>query len=215
VIEFELNKVEYDAIFWLFMLFNLIAVAVVRARRERYFSVLLDTALQNRHLVQNLQEEFKQNKPSSVLLTLTYFTSLSALISYFVSKSFNDYAAPLILLLIGLFLLKWIAMYSIVFFTQSRSGIYEHFYNHTVFYQIGGIVMTVVLIFIHFLPDEFQNVAAITLLSIVLILLLLRETLSLFRALKSRVPALYIILYLCTLELLPALLLWHLLVNNL
>lgn len=215
MIEFELNKVEYDAIFWLFMLFNLIAVAVVRARRERYFSVLLDTALQNRHLVQNLQEEFKQNKPSSVLLTLTYFTSLSALISYFVSKSFNDYAAPLILLLIGLFLLKWIAMYSIVFFTQSRSGIYEHFYNHTVFYQIGGIVMTVVLIFIHFLPDEFQNVAAITLLSIVLILLLLRETLSLFRALKSRVPALYIILYLCTLELLPALLLWHLLVNNL
>jgi len=195
------------------MLFNLIAVAVVRARRERYFSALVDTALQNRHLVQNLQEEFKQNKPSSILLTMTYFTSLSALISYLVSKSFNEYAAPIVGVLIGLFLLKWIAMYSIVFFTQSRSGIYEHFYNHTVFYQIGGIIMTVVLIFIHFLPEQIQNIASIVLLSIVLILLLLRETLSLFRALKSRVPALYIILYLCTLELLPALLLWHLLVN--
>ena len=215
MVEFELNSVEYDVVFWLFMLFNLIAFAIVRVKRERYFSLLFNSATQNRQLVQNVQEEFKQNNLSSILLTATYFTSLSALMSFFLSKSFNEFAAILLVLLIALFLIKGLAMFSLVFVAQSRSGIYEHFYNHLVFYQIGGVVMTIVLIFIHFIPLDYQNIASITLVSFVLLLLFLRELLSLFRALKGRVPPLYIILYLCTLELLPAVLLAHLLVNNL
>lgn len=213
--KFEELSINYDIVFWLFMLFNLFAFALVRTRREAYFTLLGDTFINNRHLVQNLQEGFKQSKLSSILFSATYFTSMGCLISFFVTGSFDEYAWQLTVMMIGLFLLKWVAMESLAFFTQTKFGIQEHFYNHTIYFQIVGLISTLFLVFIHYLPESTQWYVSIVLAVLIGMLLFIREMQSLVRATKSRIPPLYIILYLCTLELLPTALLAHLLISNL
>ena len=196
-------EIDYEVVFWIFIGLNLVFFAIAKSTNQNYFKSLFTTAIINRQLNQNLQEDLKLTSTASILLTLTYFTSLSLIISHLAFGEYSIGALLLFAILTGLILLKWAIVMSIAYLTQTKNGILEHVYNHFIFFQIGGIVLTFILFATHFLPATWQEYISIGLAVIIGLLVLLREIQSLLRALKARVPVLYIILYLCTLELLP------------
>lgn len=208
-------EINYELVFWIFIGLNLIFFAIAKTSNQNYFKILFTTAIINRQLGQNVQEDLKLNSTASILLTVSYFTSLALLISDLVFGEHSIAALFIFGILVSLILLKWAVIMSISFVTQTKSGILEHIYNHAIFFQIGGVLLTFVLFASHFFPEAWQVYISIGLVIIIGLLLLLREIQSLLRALKARVPVLYIILYLCTLELLPLVVLIYGLSNDL
>ena len=205
---------DFEWSFWIFMLLNLIFFAIAKSAHADYFKSLFRTAIINRQLLQNVQEDLKITKYYSYLLTLTYFTSLSCLASQIYTGSFSAVALPFLGILIGAILLKWLIVGLISFVTKTKAGTTEHILNHVIFFQIGGMILTPILILTHFVSEDLQFLISIVLVAIIGLLILIREIQSLLRALKARIPALYIILYLCTLELLPILLIVAVIANN-
>jgi hypothetical protein len=196
------------------MLLNLVFFAIVKSAQPGYFKSLFRTAIINRQLLQNVQEELKITKYYSLLLAFTYFSSFGCIISQLTAESYSTFALPIVGILCAAIILKWLVIWMISFVSKTSSGTTEHLYNHAIFFQLGGIILSPILILTHFVSEDLQFLISIALASIIGLLILLREAQSLLRALKARIPALYIILYLCTLELLPAVLLTCVIVNN-
>ena len=193
----------FNPVFWLFMLFNLVAIALVRTLNPSYLRVLLDTALRNRQLVNNLREDLDLTRFSSILLNFTFFSSVGVII-WMATLSDNNSDVlfiTLALLLISIGKLIIIALTSLL--TNTKLGIQEHLLNHFIFYQIGGVILTPILIFTHYVPESYKPHLMITLFSFIGLFIVVREFQSLVRALQYKISIFYIILYLCTLELLP------------
>ena len=207
-------EIDYEFVFWTFIGLNLMFFALAKSSNQNYFKSLFTTAIINRQLNQNIQEDLKLASTASILLTITYFTSLSLIISHLAFGEHSIGALLIFSVLIGMSILKWAVVMSISYLTQTKNGILEHIYNHFIFFQIGGIVLTFILFASHFFPTGWQEYISIGLAVVISLLVLLREIQSLLRALKARVPVLYIILYLCTLELLPLIVIIYGLINN-
>jgi hypothetical protein len=203
-----------DLVFWILMSINLLAIAIAKTTNQSYIKVLFSTAILNRQLLQKTQEELKLGSTSSILLTLTYFNAIAVLATYIAFDGHGVVA----LILGGIFILgvliKWLFMWFVSFLSENRGGIAEHGMNHLIYYQVGGIILTPILIISHFFPANLYGIIVVSSIVIVGILILLREIQSLGRAFKARISVLYIILYLCTLEILPLVLLIYAFVND-
>ena len=154
------------------------------------------------------------NSASSVLLTFTYFISVAVLASYTFSQGYGVLSLVIFGILVGGALVKWFFMWFISFISENRSGILEHSMNHLIYYQVLGLILTPILIFSHFFPSEIYRYFVVGCLIITGLVILYRELQSIGRAIKARIGVLYIILYLCTLEILPLVLLIFAFVND-
>lgn len=179
-------EIDYEIVFWLFIGLNLVFFAIAKNSNQNYFKSLFTTAIINRQLNQNLQEDLKLTSTASVLLTITYFTSLALIISHLAFGEHSIAAILLFSILVGMSLLKWAIVMSIAFLTQTKIGILEHIYNHFIFFQVGGIILTFILFATHFLPSAYQEYISIGLAVLIGLLILLREIQSLLRALKGK-----------------------------
>ena len=206
--------VHYEVYFWVLMSLNLILISIAKTLNQNYIGSLFSTAIINRQLLQKTQEELKLGSASSILLTVTYFTSIAALVSFVAVQEYGNTVLLLIGILLGSALFKWVLMWLLSFIIQFRGGIVEHGMNHLIYYQVAGIILTPILILTHFLPVESYQFVAWGSLIIAVLIILVREIQSIGRALKSRVSVLYILLYLCTLELMPLVLIIYAFVNN-
>lgn len=205
---------DYEFYFWLLMGASLLCIAIAKTSNQYYFSSLFTTAIINRQLLQKTQEVLKLNSTSSVLLTLNYFLTTSLLVAYIAQ---GDYQVMTLFIFAGLIasgLLKWAGMWFLSYLTQNRQGIIEHGMNHLIYYQVGGLVIAPVLFLSHFFPDNIYYSIAFGCLIFLVILIIFREIQSIGRALKARIAPLYIILYLCTLELMPLVLIIYAFVVN-
>lgn len=195
----------FDPIFWLLMTFNLIVIAFVKTTLPNYIGLLFSTAINNRHLLTNTRDDLNLKKFGPILLNVCYFNAVSVCI-----YSFTPLLPSWVMLvfsggLILLFLIKMLVINTIGFIRQEKSGIYEHLLNHFIFFQVSGIILTPLLIFTHYLSKSYLTSVSIGLLFILFFCIFIRELHSLGRAIQAKVSLFYIILYLCTLELLPLL----------
>ena len=181
---------------------------------HNYISALFNTAIINRQLLQNTQEELKLGSTSSILLTLIYFNNLAIMFTYLAFEAYGIFMLVILGILLAAALVKWLAMWSIMFVGEYRSGVTEHGMNHLIFYQVGGIILTPVLFISHFFPNEIYHFIIIGCLIFAGVLLIYRDIQSIGRAIKARVSPLYIILYLCTLEIMPLVLIMYAFVNK-
>jgi len=202
--EGDLLRPTFDWVFWLFMLFNVFAIAYIRTLHPRYFGVLFRTGIYNRQLYQNIQDDLKLNGAGSVLLTISYFNCIAIITSSLIFPD-SPVWVPLAFLvgIVVIFLLKYSLIKSIGYLSQTREGTSEHWINHLIFFQISGILITPVLCFTHFLSQSVQYRVMLMLAILVGIMIFIREIQSFIRAIRVRVSLLYIILYLCTLEIIP------------
>lgn len=198
-------KDTFNFVFWILMSINLIIIAAVRTIHPAYIRVLFDTALHNRQLINNLREELNFSRMTSILLNLTYFNAL-AIIIWIAIKESNEYLMILLtFVLIGAAIFKLIFIRLIGVFANTKIGLQEHLLNHFIFFQVGGIILTPILIFTHYLPAHYVNLTLIIAASIIALLFVVREMQSFIRAVQYKISIIYIILYLCTLELMPLL----------
>lgn len=185
------------------MAVNLIIIALIQTLNRGYIRLLFSTAINNRQLINNLRENLNLGKLTSILLNLPYFNCL-AVIVWMAMKSNADYLVVIIsLILIGMALFKLFVIRIISVLSNTKIGLQEHLLNHLIFFQVGGIVLTPILIFTHYIPERYVNLLLISLVSIVGLFIIVRELQSLTRAVQYKVSIFYIILYLCTLEILP------------
>jgi len=194
---------SFNIVLWSLILFNLIIFAFVSTSTPSYFRVLFNTAFSNRHLISNTRDHLNLRRLSSILLNFTYFNCLAIIIWLVTQHTDNQSILIFSGVLILSFILKLIFMQAISFISNYQLGIYTHFLNHFIFFQVGGIVLTPVILFTYYLPKDYYFISLGILIIISVLLLLMREFLSIVRAVQGKVSLFYIILYLCTLELLP------------
>lgn len=189
-------------LFWGLIVFNVIVFAIVLTDNREYFKTLFSTLIFNRYLVYNSQEILKTEHFRSRLLTLTYFTTLGACALRFVDGAENGIIIG-VLVLLGASLIKFGCMWILGFVSKTKEGLLEHHLNHHVFFQTSSLILTILLIFSYSIGQEYSIVIVWIIGIVILLGLLIREIQSLIRALSAKVSILYIILYLCTLEIVP------------
>ncbi|NOQ71647.1 MAG: DUF4271 domain-containing protein [Crocinitomix sp.] len=185
------------------MAFNLVVFALVRTLNPGYLRLLFRTAFNNRQLVNNIREDLNLRGITSILLNLTYFTC-AGVIAWKTTRS--DIHNTILILVAALFIgafIKLIIIQLLMFFTSAKIGFQEHLINHLLFFQIGGILLTPILIFTQYIPTSYREITLIAILILLALIIFIREFQSLTRAMQHKISFFYIIVYLCTLELLP------------
>lgn len=200
-------------VFWILMAFNLMALAFVRTVYPGYMTVLLRTGIYNRQLYQNVQEDLRLNSAGSVLLTLGYFNCFALVSASLVPQADLSLTWIFLGLAAGVMLIKFLLIRMIRFVTETQEGLTEHWINHLVYFQIITLVLTPVLCLTHFMAQTVQKEVALVLGAFIVLVIFVREIQSFMRAIRQRVSIVYIILYLCTLELIPLVVLIRVLVR--
>lgn len=196
---------SFNLIFWLMMGFNILAIALSKTLNPGYLSTLFKAALSNRQLMNNVREDIDIWRFTSVLLNFAYFNCLGIIVWKLASMDKTNLLFIITLVILGISILKLIVIRFISFIINSSHGTEEHLYNHFVFYQIGAILLTPILLFTNYVPASYVMILLIIPLGIVGLLLLVREWQTLTQAFQYKISFFYIILYLCTLEILPVL----------
>lgn len=199
--------------FWLLIGINLITLAYVRTAQPGYLSILFRTGIYNRQIYQNIQEDLRLSSAGSVLLTLAAFNCFAIIIS---SLVFNTESGNIWLLLAAfaaVILGKFIFMRLLRFIFETRDGLSEHWMNHLIYFQIVAVILTPLLALTHFMAQSVQGELFYGFALFFALAILVREAQSVIRALRQRVSIVYIILYLCALELIPLIVLIRVLVR--
>jgi len=199
----QMIQSSFNWVFWSLMTFNVFAIAYIKTANPGYFGVLFKTGLYNRQLYKNKQDDLRLGGAGSILLTISYFNCVAIIASALIPAAVSW--MPLIIL-VGIAVvvfLKYGFIKTLSHVSQTSEGTNEHWINHLIFFQITGILMTPVLCFTHFSSQTVQNSTIISLAIFICIMIVVRELQSFIRAIRLRVSLVYIILYLCTLEIIP------------
>ena len=189
------------------MTFNLVTIAFLRAAHPGYITVLFRTGVYNRQLYQNVQEELRLNSAGSVLLTVSYFNCFAVIATSLIPSVSTSFTWIMILVAAGILVTKFLLMRILGFITETREGLTEHWINHLVYFRIVALILTPVLCLTHFMAQTIQKDIAAWMLIFMSLLIFVREIQSFMRAIRQRISVVYIILYLCTLELIPVVIL--------
>lgn len=168
-----------------------------RLFRERYFNLM--------------HASFRLDLVFNLMLALFIYQFLSIhKINLGFSKSYSVYLACLAIVA-GYFTAKRMVYYIIGILTESKPEVLEYLFGITVFNRVLGLFLLPVSAVIAFVPLAIAG----PLLYIGLLIVLIFYLLSLVRGikifLKKQFSISYLILYLCTLEFLPLLLIYNLL----
>ena len=168
-----------------------------RVFRERYFNLF--------------HASFRLDLIFALIMPLFGYQFISSYkINFGLSKSFYVYLAC-IAMVIGYFMVKKVIYYIIGLLTENIHEVQEYLYSIKVFNRVLGLFLLPVTAIIAFVPLYQPEPLLFTGLGIVLVFYLL----SLIRGskifLKKHFSIFYLILYLCTLEFLPLLLIYNIL----
>lgn len=194
---------DFQPYFWAMIAFNLFAIALIRANSSIYISSLFKTGIYTRLLIPVTQEDIRLHKPRGIILTIAYFFAVGILVSRIIQHTPELFGLAIALILFAVFKLKLIFMASVRVMSQSQFGVKEHMLYHLIYYQIGAIVLTPALLISEYLPADIQFIINYILIGFIGFIILLREFQTIIHAIKNRIAPIYIILYLCTLEILP------------
>jgi hypothetical protein len=193
--------------------------ATVRLIFNKYLSQLAQATINYSTFIRVFRERYFNMLHASFRLDLIFLLTMSLFGYQFISsykinfgttKSFYVYLVCMAMV-IGYFMVKKVIYYLIGILTESRSEVQEYLFSITVFNRVLGLFLLPLTAIIAFVPIYQTNLLLFTGLGIVIIFYLL----SLIRGgkifLKKHFSIFYLILYLCTLEFLPLLLIYNIL----
>lgn len=191
---------------YLFSAFNSRFVAVVKAFFTARFAEQLS------------REEHSLSHPSSVFLSLNFLMTSSLFILlaiYSFDNSFIPFSFPYYLLVFGIVLaiyfIKIITLKILGFIFDKTHVVNEYIFITYLVNQVVGIAFIPVIIFVAYGQPSFVNVFVYIGISLFALEFLIRVGKGAFAVLSSgEVTLFYLLLYLCTLEILPLLLGWKL-----
>jgi len=203
---FELESINHgiDWLNWTMVLICVISIIGSRISDYNYIPNLF-----------KLKTNYNSNqihtkKISSLSLLLNYLVILTLFIWQYIIISGKNFIAPLLLFLLilgGIILgtsLKFLIIYviDVVF----KRKIHFHINLHITYFQISGIILLPFYFLSFFSESGIKSQIYLAVAVLFSLNLIIRELKSLLTALNNRISLLYIILYLCTLEILPLIL---------
>ncbi len=201
----EISKTSYS-FFWVMALIGIGSIILARVNNSAYVSGLLNFSQSNNHKVFSLQSL------SSPLLVFNYLISLTLfilIVTNSLSQSEISFSAIRGLkILIGVFIyhtLKTSIQYFVanLFLRKNRFDIRNSIRQ----YQIIGLILLPISIFCIYQSNDFQRIISILGIIITIVISITQIYNSAKESLHHKISLFYIILYLCTLEILPLFLL--------
>jgi hypothetical protein len=195
--------------------------ATVRLIFNKYLSQLIHATINNSTFTRMFRERYFNLLHASFRLDLIFNLTLALFGYQFLSmhkislghtKSYYVYLTCLATI-IGYFFAKRFIYYMVGILTESKSEVLEYLFNITVFNRVLGLFLVPVTAVIAFIPLTQVEPLMYVGLGIVVIFYLLSLTRGIKIFMKKQFSILYLILYLCTLEILPLLLIYNLLLS--
>lgn len=209
--EFNLieKQIQLDWLNWIVILLCLISIIVSRVSDYSYIQNLFK---RNNNFNTNA---ITLKKLSSLSLLFNYYLIISLFIWQYIIITNNNLFSQSVLFfilitgVISLSVFKFIIIFIIDTLFLQRN--HFHIKLHLSYYQILGIVLVPLYILSYkldmFLTNDINKADVYVIFAVIVVLItVIREIKSLFTALKNRISLFYIILYLCTLEILPLIL---------
>jgi len=200
------------------LVLSIILFATVRLIFNKYLSQLIQSTTSYSTFTRLFRERyfnlfhasFRLDVIFSLVMSLFFYQILNNFkINMGVSKSYTVYLIC-VLIVIGYFIAKRLIYYILGVLTESTSEVNEYLFNITVFNRVLGLFLLPVTATIAFVP--LSNVEPVLIAGLILIGIF--YLMSLIRGgkifLKKHFSISYLILYLCTLEFLPLLLIYNL-----
>jgi hypothetical protein len=203
-----LNPKENGYLFLLggIIFFSFLILALVKRSNQRVFIVLIQLFFNSSSLEQKIKDSLKLTSFASVFLLVNYFLVFSTctflLLNYFQLIPFwllgwISIATPILLFVIQVgfvWMINWITGATLP--TGAVTG------NTMIVFELTGVMLSVIALF-WILNPEYSVYAVIMFIGIVSITQITRVTKNSFAVLNSGVGWYYILLYFCTLEILP------------
>lgn len=201
------------------LVLSIILFATVRLIFNKYLSQLIQSTTSYSTFTRLFRERyfnlfhasFRLDVIFSLVMSLFFYQILNNFkINMGFSKSYTVYLICL-LIVIGYFIAKKLIYFILGILTESTSEVNEYLFSITVFNRVLGLFLLPVIATIAFVPlsnNEPVLIAGLVMIGIFYLMSLIRGG-KIF--LKKHFSISYLILYLCTLEFLPLLLIYNLL----
>jgi len=111
-------------------------------------------------------------------------------------------------LILGYFILKFFALYGLGILVNRKNEMTEYLFNIALYNKVLGLFLGIIAFFIAFLPFEMKDIWLTSGLIITAIIYLMSLVRGALIFIKRHFSVFYMILYLCTLEILPLLLIY-------
>jgi hypothetical protein len=202
----NLREKSYTLPLITFFALSLLLMTIARIRNTKSIQTVVATFLKNTTLEQVLKENMRLESISSVVLLLNYFVSFSLCLFIFFHRMLQldiGWSVTVAgLLPIGLFMVETIGL----IFTGIVSGEFKKLSNTIVVTitgnQFAGILLSLISLF-WIMNPEYNSILVLVFVTVIGLKYLLRLIKISFTVLINSVPLYYLILYFCTLEILP------------
>lgn len=204
---------SFSTLILLLLSLSFIVIAFSRLSSRVLFSNIIEAIYKNGRVAKIVQINYPLNTLSSILLLLNYIISMSTLLFLTIQNYYpiqNQDILYLTLVSILLVVVPWISLFSIGVLTGDKETLVESKINTIIFAHASGLIYSVILLVWTF-NSQWSDIFVYVFLGLLFLFTIYRLLRGFISAFKKGVRWYYIILYLCTLEILPLVLLYQLL----
>lgn len=195
--------------------------AILKLRQPAKVRFLISSFYKGKSVMQPFREELILTSASAILLTLNFFIMMGLLgysaVGYFgLSTPFQGAAllGVITLAVAVAYLLKLLVSWIVQFVIGTDRGITEYRYNVLFYCQNVGLILLPLMFILTYIDPEFKDELLYGAFAVVSLLFCYRIVKSIVIGVRESVPALYLFLYLCTLEFLPLVVVIKLLIGQ-
>lgn len=200
--------------FWIpiTLLVSCAIIVIIRFIHPGYYHALYEASLRNINIDLYVREDFSNSNLSGLLLHFNFLLMLSTLlliafsnylIPHATDHEFPFYSLSMIFLALSIHMVyRYLMLGMVRVLSEVGRGIISSIYNFKLSIELGGVLLTILLI-AHFAIQFEARYFLIILLVILLIINILYWVWSIQHAIRNGLHWFYLFLYLCTLEILP------------
>jgi hypothetical protein len=197
------------------MIFVLLAclaiLAWVRVNYPNRLKKLYNNLTNTRMLRQVMREEIVFSHRASLALLLVFLLE-GALLIYLIDKISLYHPMPYegwvlylyyLFLMVCIYTIKTLSIRLVMILTDGSFGLEEYNYNVFLFLKATALVGLPILVCMIYLPREYAEIFLYSFITVAALFYVIRIGRGMINAFRVRISLFYIILYLCTLEILP------------
>jgi len=204
--ELDLRVQSFTLILTGILATSLLLVILARLRNSKAIPAVLSGFLKNSSLEQHFKENMRMESLSSILLILNYFVCFSVCLFLFFSRILSlDLAWAIglsILIPVGLFVLDTLSIILVGAITGESKKLYSSIITTLSLNQFFGLFLSLFSL-LWIMNPEFNAIYLVVFGLLLVLQYLMRVLKNTIAILINGVPWYYLILYFCTLEILP------------
>lgn len=204
------------------LLLSFVLLGVVKAFGNRRFRQIIRSFTRHRASLEILREEKKFFHRTNILLSIIHLFTTSLFVfhinlvfnfSPYISNNFQSYII-IFTIIIAIYISKSITIRFLAFLFNYKEKVSEYLFNIFLFNSLLGILLLPVICFLYFTDYSTLFLLQYIGIPLTLILFIYRGIRILLIGFLGKIPYSYIFLYICTLEILPLVVLYKFFILN-